>query len=109
MYKKIECISWKLKRCVLHPAFIIVTILLIFILFKSPQAPEWVQAIGSIGAILLAIWLYEKGKKDTLNDKRQSVLAIIKALIVYLEPIQKTLEEYSGRTNSDHRSGVVKI
>lgn len=40
----------------------------VFFLFRADSGPAWVQAIGSVGAILVSIWI--AGAKDRRDDER---------------------------------------
>lgn len=69
----IRCAKQRLMLVLLLPLGALGILLMLYFLWDIEQAPAWVQAIGSVGAILVAIWISERGhKRDSEAEKKAS-------------------------------------
>jgi hypothetical protein len=67
---------------------------------KGSDAPAWVQAIGSIGAILVAIWVFwRQGERQRQEREEQKAEEQINVLL-QLELIIREMSNFLGRLKS---------
>lgn len=56
------------------PMWVLVGLAIWAVPWDSPNAPAWVQAVGSIGAILIAVWVVQAQQRARENERKRKEL-----------------------------------
>jgi hypothetical protein len=88
------------------PLFVLAAIIVGALFFDFPiksssDAAAWVQAIGSVGAILTAVWVFQRQYQATIDNDKAETRAFVLAIRAEIETVW---HEYSGLTGKHLRA-----
>lgn len=84
-----------LKEVCMHSFIITLESFRIWIIYllSKPAAPGWMQAIGAIIALVVAVWVPNRQANKTRKERRESMLAVAEAAQEYARRIRDVVNE----------------
>ncbi|WP_146744651.1 hypothetical protein [Herbaspirillum rubrisubalbicans] len=71
------------------------------LLLKDPSAPSWIQAIGAVLALVVAILVPYRQNKNSVRERRASMLAVAEAAHTHAKKIRDAID------HSDFQQGEI--